>query len=157
MSISFQVLPLPAERFAPYFSWSDERLREIGARRMVVDERPGFPCRVSLEDAEIGETVILLPFVHHETDSPYRASGPIFVREKATTAAPRVDEIPEMLARRLLSLRGYDATGTMIAADVVEGGALGDVLRRVFTDARVEMVHLHNARPGCFNCRVVRA
>ena len=36
MSISFQVLPLPAERFAPYFSWSDERLREIGARRMVV-------------------------------------------------------------------------------------------------------------------------
>ncbi len=157
MPVSFRFVALPAERFSPYFAWSDNQLRDIGARRMLVDERPGFPCRVSLEDAGIGETVILLPFTHHETDSPYRASGPIFVREGAVTATPAVDEIPAMFAHRLLSLRGYDATGTMVAADVVSGTELGDALRRVFGDERVDAVHVHNARPGCYNCRVVRA
>lgn len=157
MSPSFQLVALPAERFAPYFDWSDDQLREIGARRMTVDTRPGFPCRVSLVDAEIGETVILLPFTHHDVDAPYRASGPIFVRQAARTAAPAVNEIPAMFGHRLLSLRGYDTAGTMVAADVVEGTELGDALRRVFGDPRVDAVHVHNARPGCFNCRVVRA
>lgn len=157
MSESFQFVALPAERFAPYFAWTDDQLHAIGARRMVVDERPGTPCRVSLADADIGETVVLLPFAHHEVDGPYRASGPIFVRQGAVTATPAVDEIPAMFHHRLLSLRGYDAAGTMVAADVVQGTELGDALRRVFAETRVDTVHLHNARPGCFNCRVVRA
>ena len=155
--MDFQLVALPAEKFRPLFSLSDEALQNQGARRMVADENPGYPCRVSLVDAEVGERVLLLPFAHHDVDSPYRASGPIFVREAARTAKPEVNEIPQMLLRRLLSVRAYDAKATLVGADVVEGSALEDSIRRYFGDGKIQYLHLHNARPGCYNCRVDRA
>jgi hypothetical protein len=73
--ISFQVVALPLESFDPLLTQSDEALQTIGARRLVVDEKPGYPCRVSLVDAEIGEEVLLVPFAHHDVPSPYRSSA----------------------------------------------------------------------------------
>jgi hypothetical protein len=156
MSPAFQIVALPSERFRPLFALSDEQLRAAGARRIVVDEKPGAPCRVSLVDAEPGETVLLLHFVHHDVDTPYRASGPIFVRESACTASPGVNELPEMVLARPQSVRAYDRSGMLVASDVVEGAALAASVRRMFADERVHYLHLHNARPGCFNCRVER-
>lgn len=157
MSVAFQFRALGAEQFAPLFDQTDAELVGIGARRMEVTERPGFPCRVSLVDGEVGETVILLPFVHHDTDSPYRASGPIFVRAGAQTAEPAVNEVPAYLRHRLLSVRGYDAAGVMVAAEVVEGSDLDAVIGRLFADEAIRYLDIHNARPGCYNCRVERA
>lgn len=157
MSVAFQFRALAAEQFAPLFQQSDAELAASGARRMVVTERPGFPCRVSLADGDVGETVILLPFVHHDTDSPYRASGPIFVRAEARTAEPAVNEVPTLLRHRLLSVRGYDAAGMMTAAEVVEGTDLDAVIARFFADEAIRYLDIHNARPGCYNCRVERA
>ncbi len=104
-NIPFQVVALPVDQFSHLFSLSDTELLELGARRCIVDTRPGYPCRVSLTDAQLGERVILVPFTHHETASPYQASGPIFVREQAEQALPEVNEVPEMIRRRLLSIR----------------------------------------------------
>lgn len=87
MNDSFQLIALPSDRFAPLFAQSDEELRRVGARRVVVDEKPGYPCRVSLADAEVGETVLAVPFVHHDVASPYRASGPVFTRSLQTGRA----------------------------------------------------------------------
>ena len=157
MSPSFQLIALPAERFAPLFRQSNEELEAVGARRVIVDEKPGYPCRVSLADAEVGETVLLLPFTHHDVSSPYRASGPIFVREGVNTASPPVNEIPTMFRHRQLSIRGYDAASMMVSADVVEGIVLEDTIRTLLADENVSYLHIHNARPGCYNCRVVRA
>jgi len=157
MGAGFRFVALPAERFAPLFELSDAQLHEVSARRMVVDEKPGYPCRVSLADAEVGETVLLLPFTHHDVPSPYRASGPIFVRQGVATALPAAGEIPLMLRHRLLSLRAYDADAMLIGAEVVEGADIGTTIRRLFTDEKVGYLHVHNARPGCYNCRVVRA
>lgn len=157
MNASFQIVALPAERFAPLFDRSDEELAAIGARRVTVDARPGFPCRVSLADAEIGETVLLLPYTHHDVSTPYRGSGPIYIRRGVAAANPKVNEIPVLLRHRLLSIRGYDAAGMMTAADVVDGGEVEDAVQRLFADERVRYLDVHNARPGCFNCRVVRA
>lgn len=157
MADSFRFLALPAERFAPLFELPDAELAALGARRRTVDEKPGFPCRVSLVDAEVGETVLALSFTHHEVDSPYRASGPIFVRRGAATARPAPGEVPAYLGHRLLSLRAYDRQAMMIGADVVEGAALEAALRRLFADPEVAYLDVHNARPGCFNCRVERA
>jgi hypothetical protein len=154
---SFQITALSFEPFAPLFALSDEELATIGARRMTADRKPGFPCRVSLADAEAGETVLLLPFTHHDVSSPYRASGPIFVRSGARMASPAPDEIPALLAHRLLSVRGYDLAANMIASEVVDGGQVAATIRHLFADERVSYLHLHNARPGCYNCRVVRA
>ena len=155
--IPFQVLALPIKRFESILRQSDEELLSIGARRMVADEKPGYPCRVSLVDAEPGEEVLLLPFTHHDVASPYRASGPIFVRVNATTTKLQMNEIPSMLRSRLLSIRAYDSAGMMRGADIVEGNKLEEHISRMFADERVEYLHLHNARPGCYNCEVRRA
>ena len=157
MNSSFQLIALETEQFAPLFNQSDAELAAIGARRMVVGEKPGFPCRVSLADGEVGETVILLPFSHHDVSSPYRASGPIFVRSGARTARLAAGEIPLMFRHRLLSVRGYDAAAIMVAAEVVQGGKLEDAIQRIFADDGVRYLHIHNAGPGCYNCAVVRA
>lgn len=157
MSVAFQFRALAAEQFAPLFGRTDAELAGIGARRMEVTEHPGFPCRVSLVDGEVGETVILLPFMHHDVDSPYRASGPIFVRAGAQTAEPGVSEVPAYLRQRLLSVRGYDAAGMMKGAEVVEGSDLEAIIGRLFADAAIRYLDIHNARPGCYNCRVERA
>ncbi len=123
---------------------------------MIADAHPGFPCRISLEDASIGEEVILLPFGHHQTNSPYQASGPIFVRKQARMAALAPNEIPKMLLHRVLSLRAYDASGWMQTATVVNGNELLAEIERMFSIHDVAYIHVHNAKPGCFNCSIER-
>lgn len=114
------------------------------------------PGRAS-SSAEPGGRLLLLPWVHHDVAGPYRASGLINVREGAATARPAVNAIPAMLVHRLLSLRAYDAAGMLFASDVFEGSALAERLRGFFAEAEVDSIHVHNAKPGCFNCRVLRA
>ncbi len=158
MSVSFRVLGLPADTFRGLFELDDEELRERGARRMTVDAKPGYPCRVSLVDAEVGEEVILTSFEHHEVDSPFRGEGPIFVRRDATAAQPAIGEIPEMLERRPISVRAYDGEGMMADASVAHGeNELRAAIERMLATHDVAYLHLHNAGAGCFNCRVERA
>lgn len=154
--MDFQISSLPDHAFRPLFTLDDEALRRRGARRCIADRQPGFPCRVSLEDAAPGETVILTPFVHLDIDSPYRASGPIFVRETARRAVPAPGEVPELLRLRPLSVRAYDSASLMVAADVVDGRELEGAVERLFADSGVAFLHVHFARPGCYACRVDR-
>lgn len=157
MKTSFQLVALPSEQFASLFKQSDAELQTRGIRRMLVDARPGYPCRVSLVDAEVGESVLLIPYTHHDVASPYRASGPIFVRAGARTATPSVGEIPVMFRHRVLSLRAFDAQATMVGAKVVNGAELETNIVGSFSDTRVTYLHIHNAGPGCYNCRVTPA
>ncbi|MBZ5538569.1 MAG: DUF1203 domain-containing protein [Acidobacteriia bacterium] len=156
MKSDFQIVALSRENFVHLFSMSDAELAAQGARRLNVDENPGYPCRVSLMDAPIGETVILTPFKHHDVDSPYQSSGPIFVRESAQTAKPEVNEVPLMFHHRLLSVRAYGKTAMMMGAKVVEGRALEGAIKDFFNDRDIAYLHLHNAGAGCFNCLVQR-
>jgi len=153
---AFRIVGLDAERFAPLFSLSDAALHALGARRRIADTHPGFPCRVSLEDAEVGDELLLLNLAHHEADSPYRASGPVFVRRGAQSPALAAGEVPPYVTRRLISLRAYDAARMMVAAAVCEGPVVAAELERLFADPAVEDVHLHNARQGCYSCKAVR-
>lgn len=154
---SFQLIGLDPTPFAPLFRLSDEELLAQGALRRFATEAVGFPCRISLEDAAIGDELLLLPYEHHPATSPYRASGPIFVRRGATQKRLDVGEVPPYLSRRLLSVRAYNAEQLMIAASVCDGRAVGAELERVLADSAVAYVHLHNAKPGCFACRADRA
>jgi hypothetical protein len=156
MKTSFRIVGLTLANFAPLFSLNETALAEKHAHRVVADKKPGFPCRVSLEDAEPGESLILFPFAHHSTDSPYRASGPIFVRENAKEAALGPNEVPETVRSRLLSVRAYDDNGMMPDAEVTEGSNLEAQIERFFANPRVSFLHLHNAGAGCYSCRVER-
>jgi len=49
--MSFRILGLPANQFAPLFALSDQELAARRAVRRIADARkPGYPCRVSLTD-----------------------------------------------------------------------------------------------------------
>jgi Protein of unknown function (DUF1203) len=157
MKTNFQIIGLQRAHFEPFFSLNDKELAAKRARRMIVDAKPGFPCRIGLADAEIGETVILLPFVHHDIDSPYRASGPIFVREKAKSANLALGEIPEVVASRTMSVRAYDKKGMMLDGAVVPGSELKPHIEKIFANPKIEYLHLHNAGAGCYSCKVERA
>ncbi len=154
---NFRIRSLEAEEFSRLFDLSNDDLEKSGMLRMIADARPGYPCRVSLEDAQIGEEVILLNYQHHKTKSPYRGNGPIFVRKNAKTVKLDVNEIPEMLLRRLLSLRGFDQDGILLDASVVEGSHLKEQMIRMFENADIQYIHIHNAKPGCYNCVAERA
>jgi len=156
MKTNFRIVGLPLAQFEPLFSLNDNELAQKGARRLIVDAKPGFPCRVSLQDTEIGERVILVPFVHHDVDSPYRASGPIFVRETAEQVEPAPGEIPDVVASRILSVRAYNDKGTMVNASVTPGNEVKSQIEKFFGDAKVSYLHLHNAGAGCYSCRVER-
>ncbi|MBS7253256.1 DUF1203 domain-containing protein [Flavobacterium branchiicola] len=157
MEANFIIKPLNHTEFLGFFELTDLELEKIGAIKMTVDKFPGFPCRISLEDAEIGEEILLLPYKHHKTNSPYQSSGPIFIRKKASTPVFTVNQVPKMLNHRLLSLRGYDKKGMMKEASVTEGNSLKEQIIQTFKNEQIEYIHIHNARPGCYNCLVERA
>jgi hypothetical protein len=155
--MTFQIHALPYERFAPLFEMSEADLQKAGAARVIVDAKPGFPCRVSLADAEPGETVILVNFEHQPGNTPYRASHAIYVRENAKQAYPEVGQVPELFASRLVSMRAFDRKHYMLAADVVEGPSLRDAIPEMLRNPDVSYLHLHSAKPGCFAASVTRA
>ncbi len=153
----FHIRALSASLFAPLARLSDEALAEHGALRQRVTSKPGFPCRVSLADAEIGEDVLLVNYMHQPAASPYRASHAIYVRPGAVEAEPGVGEVPDVLRSRTLSLRAFDAAGIMVDADLVEGRAIEALAERMMTDVRVATIHAHFARRGCYAARIDRA
>ncbi len=53
--MSFQIHALSPVQFEPLFTLSDRELAKVRATRMIVDAKPGYPCRVSLADADVGE------------------------------------------------------------------------------------------------------
>lgn len=155
--MDFQISALPADDFTALFALSDPDLARQQARRVVVTKTPGTPCRVSLQDAAVGETVLLLNYTHQPGDSPYRATHAIFVREGAEQAEVATNEVPHALRQRLISLRLFDADHMMIDADVVDGAELGTALSAAFDDPSVAYAHLHNAKPGYFHAAAHRA
>lgn len=155
--MTFRITALDPSAFADFFALGDAALATRGARRVVADASPGYPCRVSLEDAEIGETLILANHTHLAGDTPYAGAHAVYIRENAIRAEPRPGDVPDVLRRRLLSVRAYDAGQMMVDADVVDGEALAPHLDALFARPEISFVHLHNARPGCFAAAVTRA
>jgi hypothetical protein len=154
--MSFQIHALAAEPFVKYFNYTATQLEKIGAQRHTVTESPGTPCRVSLADAQVSETVVLLNYEHQPNNTPYRATHAIFVRKGAVQAMPDVNTVPDVLASRLLSIRGFDDAHNMRVADVVDGVELAAALDEMFGTVGVDYIHIHNAKQGCFAARVTR-
>lgn len=154
--MNFIIKALSHNQFETYFDQSDSELKKMGIKRMFVNEKPGFPCRVSLEDAEIGEEVILLSHEFHKTNSPYQSQGPIFVRKGVKTKELNQNEIPVMLNHRLLSFRGYNKNGFMKEATTAEGVNTNKEIQRMLENSDIEYIHIHNSSPGCYNCEVIR-
>jgi hypothetical protein len=153
--MSFRITGLPAANFAHWFQLNDAELAERHAVRRVVDAQYQFPCRVSLTDADVGQEVLLINHEHLPVDSPYRSRHAIFIRAGETTCDV-VDRVPDMLRRRLLSVRAFDASGIMTGCEVVDGGELEGAIAHLFADPEAAYLHAHFARPGCYAARIDR-
>ena len=158
--MDFRISGLPADPFLPFFGMTDDELLAHGARRVITtpDMLPTMPpCRVSLRDAEPGEVSTLLHYPHHVSPaSPYRASGPIYVREGVRETASFINHVPSQQRIRLLSVRAYDESGIMVDADVTEGSELEAAIERMFRRDDVAFLHAHNAKRGCYSYRIDR-
>jgi hypothetical protein len=155
--MNFRIQALPSAQFALYFDLSAQELQRRGALLRSVDKRPGFPCRVSLIDALVGEKVLLINYEHHSGPTPFRSSHAIYARQNAEQAHCEVGEIPELFRSRLMSVRGFDREGMLIDADVIDGGQVESAIERMFKTEVAAYLHLHFAKPGCYAARVERA
>ena len=154
--MSFRITGLSPNPFRHLFGLSDEELAKHGARRYVADTKPGYPDRIEVRDAEPGEKLILLNYIHQPADNPYRASHAIFVREGAETPYDRTDEIPDALRLRQISLRAFDADDLMVDADLVDGREMESVIERFFANPHVAYIQAHYAKRGCYAARIDR-
>lgn len=155
--MSFRITGLSPEPFLELYGLDEAELARRGARRVVADARPGFPDRVEMRDVEPGETLLLLNHVCQPAPTPYHARHAIFVREGALTRYDSVDEVPEVMRRRILSLRAFDAEGMMVDADLAEGRDIESLIARFFDNPEVTYIHAHNAKRGCYSGRIDRA
>jgi hypothetical protein len=154
---SFRLVGLPSDPFAALFGLSVAQLSERNARRVFAASKPGYPCRVSLADADIGDELLLLPFEHQPASLPYKSSGPIFVRKAAVPVQIEAGVVPDYVRTRLISVRAYDAGHLMTDATVCAGTEAATAIQTMFARDDVAYIHLHNANRGCFSCAVERA
>ena len=155
--MSFKITGLPVDEFRPLFGLPQAELDRRGIVRMTADAPIGFPCRVTLRDADVGQTLLLLNYEHQAADTPYRSRHAIFVNEAAQDAAVFVDEIPPCLAvRPTISLRAFDRSGMMTSAELVPGDALAPAIERMLAAPAAAYLHAHNAGRGCFAARIDR-
>jgi hypothetical protein len=149
---NFQIKSLAETEFYEIFRMDNVALEKIGALRMTANKPGKYPCRVTLEDTMMGEEVILLNYQYHKTTSPYRATGPLFIKVNSIASIPAVNEIPTFLNHRYLSLRAYDKDGIMKEALTSEGKDLRTAMTKMFNNSDNSYIHIHNARHGCYLC-----
>ncbi|MBY6152293.1 DUF1203 domain-containing protein [Vannielia litorea] len=155
--MTFRITGLSPDPFRPLYGLSDAQLAQRGARRMVANSHPGFPDRITMEDVPEGETVILLNHCCMPKPSPYRTTHAIFVREGAEQAYDATGEVPQVMHRRHLSLRGFDQSGMILEAELATGDGIAEAIARIFTNPEVSEIHAHNAARGCYSGRITRA
>ena len=154
--MDFQISALEPQQFAALFDLPASLLAQHLAIRRIANAKPGFPCRVSLQDAEVGEQLLLIHYTHQAIASPYRASHAIFVRKGVPRAQLNAGEVPPFLRSRVLSLRSFDKDTMLVSAQLCDGNLVEKALRAQFSQPAVAYVHIHFAAYGCYACRADR-
>lgn len=153
--MTYRIAGLSPAPFQPLFALTDAELAEHRAVRVIADRHPGFPCRVTLKDAAIGEELILLHHVSHDVATPYRSAYAIYV-SRSDDAPEYRDAIAPVMQARPLGLRGFDAAGMLRGARLAAPGEADAGIRDLFDNPDIAYIHAHNAAHGCFVARVDR-
>src|ERR1017187_3751387 len=111
--MAFRITGLSPEPFRHLYGLSNQELAHRGVKRYIADKQPGFPDRIEMRDASVGEKLLLLNHVCQPAETPYRATHAIFVREGAENAYGRMGGVPGVMRPRLVSRRSDDAEGMM--------------------------------------------
>lgn len=154
--MTYTIQGLDPARFAPLFAMKDGELADHRAVRVRAAASAGFPCRVSLRDADEGDELVLVHHVNHDVETPYRNAFAIYVRKDAGEAARFIDECPPVFAGRPIALRGYDGSGMLVGARLAIPGGADALIRELLDDPQVAYIDAHNAAHGCFSARIQR-
>jgi len=155
--MTYSISGLPLETFQPLFGLDDAALAVHGAVRTTAGETGRYPCRVTLEDAKPGETLLLVNYQHQDADTPYRSNYAIYVRETATAPRSFTGALPPVLRDRPIALRAFDASGMLISAELALADDVDAAIGRQFANPEAAYLHAHNAAYGCFAARINRA
>lgn len=153
----FRISGLPVEKFAHFFALTDAQLLERKAVRCFADSAPGFPCRIGLRDADIGEELILLNYQHQPEPTPYQASHAIFIARKSRQTWIGIDSIPLQMQSRTLSLRAFSRAHFVVDAALSDAGTLATDIKTLMGMPETSYIHAHFAKFGCFAARIDRA
>ena len=154
--MTYRIAGLNPAQYSHLFALSDAELAAINARRLSATDNRGFPCRVSLRDADEGDNLILFHHVSHDVATPYRSAYAIYIRENAQVAAAYVDETPPVFEGRPIALRGFDADGNLRDAALALPGQADARIRELFESEEIAYIHAHNAAHGCFSAAIER-
>jgi hypothetical protein len=157
VKMDFRTVGLDPAPFRHLFGLSDAALADHSVKRYIADSKPGFPDRVQIRDLELGEKVLLLNYMHQPASTPYRSCHAIFVSEGAQVPYDKIVEIPEALRVRPISLRAFDDQHQMVDADLVDGRELEGLIVKFLGNAKVQYLHAHFAKRGCYAARIERA
>ena len=154
--MAYRIEGLDPEPFAALFEASEAELGAALARRVTAKDDSGYPCRVSLQDAREGDSLMLVHHVSNDVSAPFRMAHAIYVREGAERAAAAFDSVPAMLDRRTIGLRAFDGEGMLCRAALAGPGEADGLIRDLFADPSIAYIHAHNAAYGCFLAAVKR-
>lgn len=155
--MSFAIKGLDPTPYTHLYGMDDAQLAAHGAYRYHADNSPGFPDRIEMRDADIGEALLLVGHESMDLETPYKTSHAIFVLEGATQAYASKNEVPTVMHRRLVSLRGFDDHGMIVDAALAQGDALSHTIERLFEQPTITTIHAHYALRGCFAGFITRS
>jgi hypothetical protein len=154
--MTYRITGLNPANHAALFAMSDAELAAINARRVTATANRGFPCRVSLKDADESDELILFHHISHDVATPYRSAYAIYVRQDAQEAADYIDETPPVFEGRPIALRGFDQHGNLRNAALALPGQADARIRELFDEEEIAYIHAHNAAHGCFSAAITR-
>ncbi len=154
--MSYIVSGLPLDPFRALFDLDDTALAERGAVRRIAGPGGRYPCRVTLDDARPGQSLVLVNYEHLAAATPYRSNYAIYVSEAARETARFEDELPPVLRGRPIALRAFDAAGMLIGAELALNDDVEAAIARRFADPAAAYLHAHNAAHGCYAARIDR-
>lgn len=155
--MTYRITGLSPAPFADLLTLDDAALAKRGAMRVTATTKPGFPCRITLEDAGVGEELILLQHVSHDVATPYRSAYAIYVRKNAGPTAEYIDQTPPVFEGRPMAFRAFDSAGMLRGAALALPGQSDAKIRELFESDEIAYIHAHNAAHGCFAARIDRA
>ena len=141
---------LPRQDFAHLSGLNDKVLRLQNIMRQTVDAKPGPSCRITLQDADAGETVLLLSYQSHDVPAPCALRSAAYVREGAAQAAAYRDALPPVFADRPVALRLFNQDAMLVGADMSFNPGVKAKIEQGFARVEVAGIHGHNPVYGCF-------
>jgi hypothetical protein len=119
-----------------------------------------MPCRHCLTDIKAGEPYLILSLRPFPSAQPYAEQGPIFLHAETCERHPDSEEVPAMFLTRLgVLVRGYGADDRIVygTGKIVAPAAMGAAAQEMFSDSRIDYIHVRSASNNCYQCRIDRA